>query len=245
MPSPLGNPIEPRALVDEVARRLEEAIVTGQLAPGSRLSEQAISSALGVSRGPLREAIRRLEARRLLQRTPYAGVTVVDLSVEDLDQIMVTREALEGMTCRQAAENMTLAEVRDLRACVEEEARLQREALERLFTRGPRDMDFHVRIARGSRNRWLAAVLCEDLYSLLRVYRFRSASLGSRGAEAMAEHHEIVDAIERRDPDLAEALMRAHIRRARQNLVTEARRALEARTPPAIEPIPRPTRSDR
>ena len=107
---------EPRVLIDDTVAKLEELIVRGELLPGrTLLPEQALADTLGVSRGPLREAIRTLEGRRLIERTPHAGVRVVKLSLEDLEQLLVTREALEGMACRQAAENMTAAEIRQLR----------------------------------------------------------------------------------------------------------------------------------
>lgn len=87
-----------------------------------------------------------------------------------------------------------------------------------MFRAGTQDNDVHLAIVRGSRNRWLADALCRDLYALLRVQRARSAALGDRASRAHAEHRGILDAIRRRDPDEAEARMRAHIRAARANL---------------------------
>src|SRR5947207_2296435 len=75
-----------RALVDETVARLERAIVTGELSQGQKLSEQALSARFGISRGPLREAVRTLEGRRLVERTPFSGVRVVRLSVDDIEQ---------------------------------------------------------------------------------------------------------------------------------------------------------------
>ena len=101
-----------KSLIDSLVSRLEALILSGELPPGAPLREHALAKALGVSRGPLREAIRTLEGRRLLQRIPNSGVRVIELSVEDVEQLLAMREALEGMACRQAAENMTAAEVR-------------------------------------------------------------------------------------------------------------------------------------
>ena len=72
----LDDKVQAQSLVDVVAERIEAAILSGTLAPGSRISEQALAASLGVSRGPLREAIRRLEGRKLLERTPNIGVRV-------------------------------------------------------------------------------------------------------------------------------------------------------------------------
>ena len=212
---------EPRVLIDDTASRLEEMIVRGELVPGARLPEQALADALGVSRGPLREAIRTLEGRRLVERTPHAGVRVVQLSLQDLEQLLATREALEGMACRQAAENMTAAEIRRLRDTATRIEKLLQDAQGGAFT-GGLDDDFHRQIAMGSRNKWLERLLCEDLYSLLRIYRrqavFRPAA---KSRSTSREHHDIIDCIHARDADAAEAAMRLHVRNGRDRLFAQ------------------------
>src|SRR4051794_24979282 len=110
----LTSRVRPQSLVDAVTERLEAAIVSGELAPGARLSEQALAASLGVSRGPLREAIRRLEGRKLVERTPSIGVRIAKLSLQDLSDLLVVREALEGMACALATGNMTDDEIADL-----------------------------------------------------------------------------------------------------------------------------------
>ena len=216
------KPSDAAARVDEVVARLQEAITTGQLSAGERLAEERLALSFGVSRGPLREAIRTLEGRRLIERTPFSGVRVIELSIADLEQLLFTREVLEGLAARQAGEHMGLAEVRRLRASLyESEVRIANEGVGAVFRDGTQDNDFHLQIATASGNRWLVNFLCGDLYALIRVYRFRSANLGSRFGEATAEHHAIVDAIERREPDEAETLMRAHVARARVNLMAK------------------------
>ncbi|MCK8786992.1 GntR family transcriptional regulator [Roseomonas sp. NAR14] len=209
-----------RAAVDDIVEQLENEILSGALGPGERLSEQTLSARFGVSRGPLREAVRTLEGRRLLERTPFAGVRVVNPSLADLEHLLTVREALEGTACRLAAENMSLIETRRLRACLGDyERRIETEGLGSVFRRGSRDNDFHVQIVQGSHNPWLHALLCRDLYSILRVVRLRSVGLGSRAQRAAEEHLAILQAIERRDPDAAEQLMRRHIRVGRENLL--------------------------
>jgi DNA-binding GntR family transcriptional regulator len=212
------------ALIDETVSRLEHLILTGELQPGDKLSEQALASRFGISRGPLREAIRSLEGRRLVERVPFSGARVVQLSIDDVEQLLVTREALEGMACRQAAENMTLHETRRLRLSL---AELERQFREKgpsgVFRDGTADNDLHVRIARGSRNRWLMDIICNELYPLLRICRNQStmatASLKQRGKAVSREHNAIIGAIEQRDPDAAERLMRAHLVQSRENLM--------------------------
>src|ERR1700730_522808 len=105
-------------LVDKIVNALESAISNGELLRGKRISELALSSTLGVSRGPLREAIRKLEARRLFERTAFHGIRLVDLSIEDLEQLLIVREVLEGAAARAAAENVSPKELLALKQFV-------------------------------------------------------------------------------------------------------------------------------
>jgi DNA-binding GntR family transcriptional regulator len=202
-----------RVLRVHVVDKLEQLVLSGRYRPGEKLREQLLASELGVSRAPLREAIRTLEGRRLLERTPRSGVQVVGLSVDKLAQILSTREALEGMAARQAAENMTVAEVNALRRTVDRFKAHPADVAGAVFSGGP-DNDFHRLIADGSRNCWLADILVKDVYSLLRLYRLQAA-LRPDVADSAAEHTAIIDCIHARDGDGAEAAMRKHLRQAR------------------------------
>ena len=207
-----------RLLVDEVLSRLEDLIVKGQYGPGARLPEQEVADILGVGRGPLREAIRTLEGRRLLERVPNAGVRVVDLSSADIEQLLMVRESLEGMASRLAAENMTLPEVKQLRATALNLASLGDRSSEAIFSVDA-DQDFHHKIVIGSRNKWITNLLCRDLYTLLRLCRMRAGKLRQDRPCIHEEHLAIVDCIERRDAEGAERLMRAHARQSRERLL--------------------------
>lgn len=211
----LNIKIKPRSLVDEVAERLEAAIVSGNLVPGAKLSEQALAASLGVSRGPLREAIRRLEGRRLLERTPNIGVRVAKLSLKDLHEILQVREALEGMACGLAALNMTDEEIGSLDRLLDEHSHQKELQVGMGYYQEPKDYDFHFRIVKGSGNSRLIGMLCEDLYDVLRVYRYKSSTKDQRSTKALQEHRDIVQAMRQRDAALAESRMREHIRTAR------------------------------
>ena len=117
--------IEAKSLVDAVTEQLEAAIIGGELAPGERLREQVLATEYGISRGPLREAIRRLEGRRLLERKANIGVRVVELSPGRLAELLSVREALEGMACRLAAERISPAELKQLRGMLTDHAQHQ------------------------------------------------------------------------------------------------------------------------
>ena len=211
----LTSRVAVQSLVDVVTERLETAIVSGELAPGTKIREQTLARSLGVSRGPLREAIRRLEGRKLVHRTPNIGVRIAQLSRKDLTDLLIVREALEGIACRAAAENMTDAEIKAL------DALLTSHSKHKVFRAGAgyyqesQDFDFHFRIVKASGNERLISMLCEDLYHLLRVYRYKLSTRVGRAEQALDEHRQIVAALASRDPDLAEQRMREHIRNAR------------------------------
>ncbi len=235
----LNNKVRAQSLVDVVAERIEAAIISGDLQPGSKISEQALAASLGVSRGPLREAIRRLEGRKLLQRTANIGVRVAELSLQDLYAVLQVREALEGMACALAAQNMTDAELKALAELLD--AHQQQKSIRdgTGYYQESKDFDFHFRIAKGSRNERLVQMLCEDLYYLLRVYRYKSSTKAGRAKRALQEHKDIVAALMRRDPVDAEQKMRQHLRNARE-FVEEQLREAEAAPKPAPVKTPEP-----
>lgn len=221
--SAFSQPVVVRSLVDELVDRLENGIMTGELAGGTLVREQSLAKQLGVSRGPLREAIRRLEGRMLVERTPNVGARIVSLSFEDLREIWVIREALEGIACYHATVNMTNEEIDGLHHIVEMQAKKQHAGEWSQTYKATDEYDLHYRIILGSRNRRLMRVICEDLHYLLRVYRYRLTSkVPSRPYYAVEEHKRIVEAIAKRKPELAEKVMRDHIRRSLDNFMSLA-----------------------
>jgi DNA-binding GntR family transcriptional regulator len=216
--------IDVQTLADQACDVIERAILNGDLPPGAPLGEAELASQIGISRGPLREAINRLEGRRLLQRVPHMGVRVVCLSDDEVAEIYAMREVLEGLAARLAAAHMTSQEMDALEAC----AGFQHRKPDKTgpVRPGRRD-DFHVLLAEGSRNSRLIDYLCTDMYSLLQLYRIRSGSTPLRAGSA-EEHREIVAALRRRDAAAAECLMRAHVVRARDSLGLRGGEAAEA-----------------
>lgn len=216
--SEASNGAEALTLADRVFTDIQNAIVKGELAPGTKMSEAELAARYGVSRGPLREALRRLEGRKLLTRIPHVGVRVVSLSFEELIQIYHVREAMEGMAARLAALYMPAEEVqglKDLLAQHEKQAELQEG---RAYFQDEGDFDFHYRIVQGSRNEVLSQMLCGELYHRVRLYRYQFSVTEGRPQKAFGEHHRIIEAIEARDAEMAEILMRRHISSARANI---------------------------
>lgn len=239
----LDQKVQAQSLVDAVTERIEAAIISGALEPGSRLSEQALAASLGVSRGPLREAIRRLEGRKLLQRTPNIGVRVAALSLKDLNEVLQVREALEGMAAALAATHMTDAEIAALKGLLDKHGQQKSVQEGKGYYQESKDFDFHFRIVTGSRNERLIEMLMGDLYHLLRIYRYKSSTKPGRAQQALHEHEDIVAAIASRDPAAAEQKMRQHLRNARvyveEQLAAEAAAAAQGPAPnAAAKPAP-------
>jgi DNA-binding GntR family transcriptional regulator len=203
---------------DEAFDCLQTAIITGELAPGEKIGELELCSRFELTRGPLREALGRLESRGLLVRRPHAGVKVVSVSASELMELYRIREVMEGLAARQAAERMTDKEIRDLQATLDTHEKMIEEAKGQAYYQAEGDYDFHHRIATGSRNSKLAQMLLGDLYYMVRMYRYRLSTSAGRPHMALGEHRHIVEALARRDGELAEFLMKRHINAARQNI---------------------------
>ena len=213
------NGMEPteRTLAEQLFRRISEAIIQGEFPAGSKISEPALSLKYGVSRGPLREALYRLQERRLVTRIPHVGARVAPLSLGVLQEIFIAREALEGMAAREAARNGTDEEIEAIRSVHESFLRAHRtgQSEPRSYIRGTADADFHFLVAQASHNPTLITLLCTDLDLLLRFYRSQMQHLVGRVPRVLIEHARIVEAIEERDEDMAELQMRRHIAAAR------------------------------
>jgi DNA-binding GntR family transcriptional regulator len=197
----------------EVYTALREAILDGTLMSGDRLIEDQIAAMASVSRTPVREAIRRLEAEGFLEDSESGAVAVaVTLTQKALAEICEVREALEGLASRRAALARSEMVPLTLRDLVERwGVALQNNADEQEFVR--LNHVFHETLWDASGN----AYLVEQLRILrTRIELSGRSTLGTpeRAAEAMAEHAELLEAITRRDADAAEELARSHFRRA-------------------------------
>ncbi|EGR0727777.1 GntR family transcriptional regulator [Vibrio cholerae] len=201
---------------ENLTEYLIEAIVEGQLAPGSKISEPELAKQFQVSRGPLREALMRVEGLGLIERIPHIGARVIQLSPTKLVELYSVREALEGMAARLAARNITEIELAGLESLLSTHSTHIDQVEGASYFHQQGDFDFHYRIIQASRNQQLIGLLCDELYHLLRMYRYQSPRSHSRPVEALEEHKFILRAIRQRDEELAEMLMRRHISRSRQ-----------------------------
>jgi DNA-binding GntR family transcriptional regulator len=199
----------PRA--ETVFRQLLQDIYTGRFAQGAVVNELELAKRLNVSRGPVREAVQRLQGIGLITRTPFMKARVIKLGVETMIELFEVRAALEGMACKLATERMSDQELDELEQALHAESFKDQDAPSSLP-----QFDFHARVAQGSKNRRLIEALNQDNYNLLRLYRTSAASIQQRKATAFEEHAQIVMAMKSRNGALAESLMRSHIQRASQ-----------------------------
>lgn len=213
----LADPVKARLIADMLTERLEQALLSGELAFGSVINEKQLAEQLGVSRSPLREALRGLEGRKLLERIPNVGVRVISVSADDVREIYLLREVLEGAACRLVVEAFTDEDCRQLVSLAQVG---RREADDNMKSYSfVKDLDFHQRIIVGTGNRRLVGLLTGDLHFTLRVLRSRASRMVERPVAALDEHLHIANAIAARDAARAETLMRAHVRAARDELI--------------------------
>lgn len=210
-----------QTIADRLSDELIMSIVKGDIPSGSKISEPDLAKTYQVSRGPLREAIRRLEGLHLVARIPHIGARVVSLDQQQLVEIYQVREALEGMAARLACTHMSDAEITELEQLLDQHEQAIEQTQGKEYFQHEGDFDFHYRIIQGSKNQRLIELLCSELYHLIRMYRFRSSQIVSRPQKALSEHRHICSAIQQRDGELAEMLMRRHINKAQKHIEIE------------------------
>ncbi|MDP6968210.1 MAG: GntR family transcriptional regulator [Gammaproteobacteria bacterium] len=218
-------------LANRVCADIVQDIVTGVIPQGSKLNEPELARVHGISRGPLREAMSRLEAMRLIRRIPNVGASVVNLSYEELLEIYQIREALEGLAARLAAQHMSSQETMALRQLLNQHQQHIVQTEGQSYFQQEGDVDFHYRIVQGSNNQRLINILGGELYHLVRMYRYQFSLSSNRPEQALQEHNKICAAIEEGDAELAEWLMRRHISNARRNI----KQRMQADVTPAID----------
>lgn len=198
-----------------VARRLREAIVGGQYAPGDRLRQEEIAGEMGISRVPVREALRQLETEGLVILAPHAGARVAQLDAAELDELYAIRIALEPMLIAESAVRLDSEQLEDLRALV-----LEIEAsVETPECWLDLDRRFHIDSFAGAEMPQ-ARELVEGFWNRTQHYR-RAHVLGLSPGDLEVvhlEHRLILDALERGNGEDAGAALRTHLRRTREAL---------------------------
>ncbi len=212
--SPLApTPQRRRTRSDDIRFRLAEEIVRGALAPGTPLDEAGLAARFGISRTPVREALRLLAASGLVELRPHRGAIVTPLSEDRLVQLFVAMAELEGICAGLAAEAMSGAERRRLETVHASLASLVRDG--DLTGYQIANESFHAVIYEGAHNAYLAELTFATRSRLAPFRRQQFNTLG-RLARSYDEHDRVVEAILRADRDTAARAMRAHIGTVKQ-----------------------------
>ena len=195
-------------LREVVFNNLRDAILKGQLKPGERLLENHLADKLGVSRTPVREALRMLEQENLVELIPRRGAQVLDISAEDIKNILEIRKALEVVSIRHACQKMDEESLKELKAYnAEFEKSFENEDYEGVATS---DEKFHDVLFRSAGNLKLVAIISNIQ---AQVYRYRMAYLKVYETKtAVINHHRnILEAVETHDEAMGEKVMAEHI----------------------------------
>lgn len=190
---------------------LREMVISGRLRAGERLNEVELANALGISRGPLREAIQRLHSENLLTTVPNRGAYVRVITAEQLKELYEVRIALETHALRLAAKNASADKVAELNEMLD--------AADASVARGkayPHDLDFHQRFIAMVDNQALRDATTE-VHRQIELARSRSGHEPARAKEALAEHRQICDLLAQRRGDGAAKALDKHLRSSLAN----------------------------
>lgn len=196
------------ALYEQVAEQLRARIYAHELAPGAWVDEQAIAAEFGISRTPLREALKVLASEGLVQLKPRRGCYVAELSEQDLDEIFPVMAMLEGRCAFEAAAKATPADIARLDALhAQLEIHAATNDADRFFEA---NQAFHDALQELAGNRWLRQLIV-DTRKFIKLTRRDSLRLDGRLKQSLAEHQAIMAALHRHDAGEAGRLMHDHI----------------------------------
>ncbi|MDD3481696.1 GntR family transcriptional regulator [Azovibrio restrictus] len=207
--------IAPTALYQEVAERLRQRIFAHELLPGTWVDEQKLAEQYGISRTPLREALKVLASEGLVVLKPRRGCYVTEISPQDLDDIFPLIALLEGRCAAEATAKMGPADLEQLTAIHERLELSAREA--RIADFFEANQEFHKIIQELANNRWLLQVI-QDLRKVLKLSRLHSLSLEGRLQQSLEEHRAILAALKAGDASRVEKAMHDHLLSGREAL---------------------------
>lgn len=197
------------SLSEYAYREVREAIRDGRFPPDRRLRENDISEMLGVSRTPVREAMKRLESEQLVVYRAPRGFVVNSLTLEEVVDLYAVREILEGSAARFAAMHASTHELYEMKSLLE----MQESTIDDPARMARLNEEFHRSIYKAAHNRFLLSAL-SSLGDSLRLLTRTTYAVPNRGKTGLKEHQKVFDAISRHDPDAAEQYARQHIQKA-------------------------------
>lgn len=208
---PSSAPVDPivrRTLHDELLERLRQLIIDGELVPGEKVPERELCERFGVSRTPLREALKVLANDGLVTLTPNRGAMIADLTLEDLEEAFPVMGALEALSGEMACANITDAEIAQISKLHQSMvAHYERRELKDYFRTNQK---IHEMILAAARNQTLSS-LYRGLEGRIRQARYLANMSTTRWTQAVQEHERMIEALEVRDGAALAKILKSHL----------------------------------
>jgi DNA-binding GntR family transcriptional regulator len=202
--------IEKKTLHEEIANNLRELIISGELQEGDKIKEDELCSSMGISKTPLREALRVLSVEGLIKLVPNRGSFVSTPTFEEIREMFDVMSVLEGICARAAAEKMS---AKDLAALEKLHDRLENNFKRRAQREYIRiNNQFHSFVQELAGNRTLNQIV-NGLRQKILIYRYQSLNLPERFEQSIQEHRDLIEAFRKKDPKKVETLMRRHLKK--------------------------------
>lgn len=212
--------IQSQALYMQVADKLRDQIYQHQLKPGDAIDEMALCERYGISRTPLREALKVLDSEGLIELIPRKGSFVRNMDIDELNELFPVMAVLEGLCAREAVENCAEDDLKQLNGMHE---KLEAYVLEgNIDAYYEQNFVFHQAIQDLSGNKWLQRII-GDLRKILRLARHMQLTIPGRLEASLEEHRQIMQAFAHGDAERADQCMQNHLKQQWHSLVTKQR----------------------
>jgi len=204
-------------LSKKVYRIIKSGIIDGSLKSGSKLLEVKIAKQMGISRTPIREALRELAAKGFVKMVPNQGIIVSSDSIEDIQEVIQIRSVLEGLAARLAVVMINSEEISNLEKLLEQMKKFVEKNDPLRF--GEVDAEFHNIIVDNCGNNRLIQMR-KNITEQAHRYRIKSLNVSGRLKRSMEEHRKIIEAFKKRDSEKADKFLRKHIENSLKNILT-------------------------
>jgi len=208
----------PVSLKDQAYLAIKRAILSLKLEPGEALVESELAQQLGISKTPVRTALHELEREGLVTKVLYKGTYVTEVTLRDIQELFQLRAVLEGLAARLAApafDESELAQAREVLRLMEAALNMQEKDLASQYGK-----QFHDLILQKADNHRLQLIV-HNLDDHLQRFRLLSNQISGRLRKSLTEHKSVLEALEQRDPDLAEQRIKEHLHSVLEGLSTE------------------------
>lgn len=202
--------IEKKTLHEEIANNIRKLIMSGQLQEGDKIKEDELCSSMGISKTPLREALRVLSVEGLIKLVPNRGSFVSTPTFEEIKEMFDVMSVLEGICARAAAEKMSAKDLKNLEKLHNKLEKNFKHRAQREYIRI--NNQFHSFVQELAGNRTLNQIV-NGLRQKILLYRYQSLNLPERFEQSIQEHRDLIAAFRKKDPKKAETLMRRHLKK--------------------------------